>query len=192
MEHKRSFIAEQLELVKPRQVWDFGANTGFFSRVASARGIQTVAFDVDLAAVDKSYRQVRQRNEDHILPLMMDLTNPSPGIGWNFEERMSLLHRGPVDLALALALVHHLAISNNVPLPLIAEFFRGICSSLIIEFVPKGDSQVERLLATREDVFPDYTQEGFEHAFARYFEMRARYPIRDSERLLYLFEQERE
>ena len=99
---------------------------------------------------------------------------------------MSLIERGPADTALALALVHHLAISNNVPLDKIASFFAGICNSLIIEFVPKTDSQVRRLLASRDDIFNDYTKEGFEQEFVRYFTIEDSVPIRDSERTLYL------
>ena len=186
-EHKRSVIAEYLDDARPAEVWDLGANTGVFSRIASERGIRTVAFDVDPAAVEKNYRRCREQQETHILPLVMDLTNPSPDLGWNFEERMSLRSRGPADLVMALALIHHLAISNNVPLDQVAGFFHGLCRSLIVEFVPKSDSQVRRLLATREDIFPDYTQEGFERAFAGCFELKKRTPLRETERTLYLF-----
>lgn len=186
LDHKKSVIAEYLDDVSPAQVWDLGANTGAFSRIASDRGIRTIAFDADHAAVEKNYRRCREHEEAHLFPLVMDLTNPSPDLGWNFQERMSLRARGPVDLAMALALIHHLAISNNVPLDWVAGFFHGICRSLIIEFVPKDDSQVQRLLTTREDIFPDYTQDGFERAFAGHFQVRKRTPLRDTQRTLYL------
>jgi hypothetical protein len=94
--------------------------------------------------------------------------------------------RGPADTALALALIHHLAISNNVPFHRIVELFAGICRSLIIEFVPKSDSQVQRLLATREDVFPDYCQAAFEEEFKKRFSIDQAVGIRESERTLYL------
>jgi hypothetical protein len=121
-----------------------------------------------------------------MLPLVMDLTNPSPSLGWSHRERDSLLERGPAETVIALALIHHLAISNNVPLDRLAEFFTAVGRHLIIEFVPKEDSQVRRLLATREDVFPDYTKEGFEAAFGSSFEILARESIPGSERTLYL------
>ena len=89
---------------------------------------------------------------ENLLPLVLDLTNPSPAIGWHHSERDSVCDRGPVDLAFALALIHHLAISNNVPLARVADFFVDICKALIIEFVPKRDSQVRRLLASRADI----------------------------------------
>jgi hypothetical protein len=118
----------------------------------------------------------------------MDLMNPSTDLGWDNDERMSLRARGPVDLAMALALVHHLAIRNNVPLDRISASLRRLCRWLVIEFVPKSDSQVQRMLATREDIFPGYTQEGFEKAFLGPFELLKRVPIAESERTLYLLE----
>jgi len=158
-----------LDRVKPATVWDLGANVGIFSRLASNQGIPTISCDVDPAAVEKNYLDCIANNEANILPLVIDLTNPSPGIGWENKERMSLKERGPADTVLALALVHHLAISNNVPLSRIAGFLSDISHWLIIEFVPKSDSQVQRLLATREDIFPDYTRQAFEQEFSRYF-----------------------
>ena len=116
----------------------------------------------------------------------MDLTNPSPAIGWNNAERMSFAERGPADLVLALALVHHLAISGNVPLGHIARFMHRVARNLVIEFVPKTDSQVSRLLVVRRDIFSGYTREGFESDFGRYFDIRRTEPVGDSQRVLYL------
>jgi hypothetical protein len=99
---------------------------------------------------------------------------------------MSLMDRGPADLAMALALVHHLAIANNVPLPRLADFFHEVGRWLLIEFVPKSDPMVVRLLATREDIFPTYTDEGFQEAFAERFTLQRREPIPGSDRVLYL------
>ena len=185
-EHKKRIVAEFLEAVHPRNVWDLGANVGVFSRIASDKGIPTVSFDIDPTAVEKNYLECRRRGETNILPLLSDLTNPSPGIGWQNEERMSLIERGPADAVLALALIHHLAISNNTPFAKIADFFASICDSLIVEFVPKSDSQVQRLLATREDIFVGYTQQAFESEFARQFVLEHSQPITGSERSLYL------
>lgn len=185
MEHKGELVASFLETIAPSSVWDLGANTGEFSRIASERGAHTVAFDIDPVAVERNYVAARENSEANILPLVIDLTNPSPGIGWHNAERSPLGERGPVDALLALALIHHLAIANNVPLPMAAEFFSSLSTSLIIEFVPKEDSQVKRLLATREDIFPDYTKEGFEAAFQQFFTINDAEPIRESARTLY-------
>jgi len=106
------------------------------------------------------------------------------------KERMSFVERGPADTMLALALIHHLAISNNLPLGKIADFFSRLCRVLVIEFVPKADPKVQMLLATREDIFPGYTQQGSETAFGRLFTIRRSAEIRNSARTLYLMERD--
>lgn len=186
LQAKRDLVAEFLALVAPATVWDLGANDGTFSRLAADRGAFTVAADVDPAAVEHNWRRVRAHRETALLPLLADLTNPSPALGWDHAERASLLDRGPADCVLALALIHHLAISNNVPLDRLATFFARAGRALIIEFVPKGDSRVQRLLATREDVFTGYDRAGFEAAFATRFDVQKVAPIAGSERVLYL------
>lgn len=186
--HKTQLIAQFLDKIKPQTVWDLGANTGPYSRLASKRGIRTIAFDIDPSAVERNYIESVAKGETHMLPLVMDLTNPSPAIGWHHQERQSLLRRSSADGIFALALIHHLAIANNVPLPQLAYFFSEIGRWLIIEFVPKSDSQVQKLLASRQDIFPNYTQEGFEQAFGQYFVVHEIEPIHNSERILYLLE----
>jgi len=188
LDDKARLVAEYLETARPNTVWDLGANTGRFSRIASERGVMTVAFDIDPAAVELDYLDCRKREERNLLPLLSDFTNPSPAIGFENRERQSLIERGPCDTAMALALVHHLAIGNNLPFDRIVDFLAGICKTLIIEFVPKSDSQVQRLLATREDIFPGYTQTGFEQAFASRFTTLASSPVRESQRAVYLME----
>lgn len=184
-EAKHAIVKRILSDASPRSVWDLGANNGVFSRLASRRGIPTVAFDVDPAAVEKNYLQIRNDGEENLLPLLQDLTNPSPAIGWANAERDALAERGPVDMVLVLALIHHLAISNNVPLGNIAAFLASLCRHLVIEFVPKEDSQVQKLLSSRKDIFDLYTQVGFESAFEAHFEIREKVLIPGSRRTLY-------
>jgi hypothetical protein len=188
MKHKKEITGRFLDSIKPRNVWDLGANTGVFSRLASNRGIMTISFDSDPAAVEKNYLECIKKSETNLLPLLLDLTNPSPSVGWENRERMSIFERGPVDTVFALALIHHLAISNNLPLNRIASFFSKICNSLIIEFVPKSDSQVQRLLLTREDIFLNYTQKVFEEEFRKFFSIKESVKIKTSERFLYLMQ----
>jgi len=185
-QHKKQLVGEFLDKTNPAVVWDIGANTGIFSRVASDKGIPTVSSDIDPAAVEKNYLECVKSGRSNIHPLLLDLTNPSPGIGWENQERKSFIERGPADTVMALALIHHLAISNNLPFNKIAELFSRICASLIIEFVPKSDSQVKRLLTTREDIFPDYNEDGFERAFKEYFSLVRSEKVKESERTLYL------
>ena len=184
--HKKELVSKYIQLSKPKTVWDLGANDGIFSRLASDESVFTLSIDSDPAAVENNYLNVRKQSETKILPLLIDLTNPSPAIGWKNDERSSILERGPADTAMALALIHHLAISNNLPLGKTAELFSKICNYLIIEFVPKNDSQVQKLLASREDIFQDYDQTEFERVYAEYFTILNSDKIIDSERTIYL------
>ncbi|MEI7847542.1 MAG: class I SAM-dependent methyltransferase [Chloroflexota bacterium] len=185
-EHKKSLVTEWVTRVAPQQVWDLGANNGEFTRLASGQNIQSIAFDIDPAAVEQNYRQVKKTREDYILPLIMDLANPSPALGWHNRERESLSERAPTDMVLALAIIHHLAISNNVPLPQLADFFYDMGKWLVIEFVPKSDSQVKILLTSRPDIFDHYCLEDFEQVFSSRFEIVEKINVRDSDRYLYL------
>jgi len=184
--NKKRLVEKYLERIKPQTVWDIGANTGEFSRVASQKGIFTVSSDLDPVAVEKNYLYVKHHQQKNLLPLIIDLTNPSPALGWANIERASLIERGPADLVMALALIHHMAISNNVPFTQIAEFCRRIGKALIIEFVPKSDSQVQKLLATRQDIFDSYSQENFEQQFSNFFKIVEKTAIPESQRTLYL------
>ena len=184
---KQRIVAEWLERVDPETVWDLGSNTGRYSEIAARGGRLVVAMDADPAAVEHLFqRRARGGGEGELLPLVMDLANPSPDLGWACRERASLLRRGPADLALALALVHHLVIGNNLPFAHVAGFLASVCRVLVIEFVPRADPQVQRLLALREDVFPDYEPAAFEKAFARWFTIEEVQGIPDSPRVLYL------
>ncbi|MEW6401989.1 MAG: class I SAM-dependent methyltransferase [Chloroflexota bacterium] len=187
-EHKKQLVAEWVAHLKPGVIWDLGANTGVFSRVAGADGAFVVSYDIDPAAVEQNYLQMKAAKEKNLLPLQLDLTNPSPALGWANQERESFGARGPVDMILALAVIHHLAITNNVPLPQIAEFFAETGKWLVIEFVPKSDSQVQKMLSARLDIFQDYTRESFEAAFRRKFKIHESVAVRESERTLYLME----
>lgn len=186
--YKKSLVAEWLDKIKAESIWDLGANIGTFSRISAERDIQTISFDIDPGAVEKNYLDCVKRNETNILPLLIDLTNPSPSLGWEHLERLSFLERGPVDTVLALALIHHLAISNNLTLAKIATFFNRICKSLIIEFVPQSDSQFQRLRLTRGSDFSNYTQALFELEFSKYFVIKEVQKIKNSERTFYLMQ----
>jgi hypothetical protein len=185
-ESKRQAVIELLQGLDARTVWDLGANTGEYSRAARQVVPSVIAFDIDPAAVERNYRRIKAENETGILPLLLDLTNASPALGWAHRERLSLEQRGPADVLLALAVVHHLAIGHNLPLERVAGFLARVGRSLIIEFVPKSDSQVRRLLRDRADIFPDYTREGFEAAFRNHFRIERAEPVAESERTLYL------
>lgn len=175
------------ELGKPEMVWDLGANTGVFSEAIGESGPLVVAWDGDPNAVEAAYLKWRKEGKTNLLPLLQDFANPSPGLGWAGRERDSLAARGPADLTLALALIHHLAIGNNVPLSMVAAWLASLGKACIIEFVPKEDSQVKRMLSTREDIFDDYHEEGFRAAMAGFFDLRKQIPIEGTARTLHLY-----
>ena len=188
LDHKQQLVEQFLDEVHPQTVWDLGSNTGRFSFAAASHASQVIGFEADPIAAEIAYRRCRELKTTNVLPLVQDLTNPSPALGFDHRERPSLEARGPADCAMMLALIHHLAIANNVPLPRLAQWAARLCRWLIIEFVPKSDSQVQRLLAGREDIFPDYAQDPFERDFTQHFDIRHRAPIGQTPRTLYLMQ----
>ena len=145
-----------------------------------------VAWDGDAGATDIHYRTVRAEGSASVLPLLTDLTNPSPGLGWAHQERRSFIDRSNADVVLALALVHHLVIGRNVRLAMIADLFRRLAPWLVVEFIPDTDPMAQRLLKARGDVRPSLTIEGFRAVFESHFEVVEDVPIKDSSRQLLL------
>ena len=164
-----------------------GANTGHFSKITEDFGIRTIAFDSDPAVVERLYLDCKNENRKQILPLFIDITNPTPDIGWDSSERLSIVNRGPASLVSALALIHHLSIGQNIPFENLSSFFQKICQWLIIEFIPQEDSQVVKMLTNRRDIFTQYTQFHFEKVFSEQFLLCKKTKIKDSLRVMYLF-----
>ncbi len=188
-EEKQKVVSSMLKQIKPRveTVWDLGANNGEFSVLAADLGAYTIAFDIDPVAVGRNFAHSDER-DSNMLPLVQDCVNPSTANGWMGRERDSLFDRGPADAVMVLALIHHLAIGRNLPLPRIAEFLAQTGKNIIIEFVPKGDSKVDILLSSRKDIFPDYDETHFEQAMGEYFKLVKKTPVKHTKRTLYLFE----
>jgi hypothetical protein len=184
---KKKTVQQMLEQLNPRLVYDLGGNIGEYSRLATSLGIYTVCFDIDPLCVHDNYERARKEKDARMLPLMSDLTNPSPALGFGLAERSSITARGRADLALALALIHHLRITGNTPFRHIAAFLAEMSEFLLIEYVPKHDVMVQTLLRNRKDTFLDYTLEGFREAFESHFEMRATQPVAETDRTLYLY-----
>jgi len=184
---KSEAVSAALREAAGSRAWDLGSNTGRYSRLCASAGYRVVAMDIDPGAVERAYLAIRAEGREDITPLLADLTDPSPGLGWGSSERRGLLDRIDTDVILALALVHHLAIGRNVPLPMVAALFSRLAPHAVVEWVPKEDGMVQRLLASREDVFDDYTEIGFEAAFAPHYETVSRTPIVGSVRTLYHF-----
>ena len=184
---KAEIVREMLGKVAPlKHVWDLGANDGRFSRISVEMGVHAVAFDLDYRAVEQNWKHVKETHEK-MLPLVLDLSAPSPAIGFANEERKTISERQKPDCIMMLAVIHHMAISNNVPFEKIAAWVVKMTDNLIIEFVPKDDSQVQVLLATREDIFSDYDEAHFEQAFGHWFDLEIKKPVIESKRSVYLW-----
>ena len=184
---KSEYVDKSVRRLRPETIWDFGANTGEFSKIAAAGGAFVVSVEGDPACVEHLYQRVfHTREMKHVLPLTMDLANPSPGLGWDNCERFSLKERGPADLLLALALIHHMVFSSCVPLEEIAKWFSNLTKHALVEFVPPTDPMVQKLLRNRGTDHLPYDLNIFLSSFNRYFNMEDQVKLNNG-RILYLF-----
>ncbi len=164
---KRAFVAQLAAAVKPRLLWDLGCNSGDYSKAALEAGAAyAIGFDFDHGALEAGFARSAEQNLA-FLPLLLDATNPSPSQGWAEAERPGLAARASADAVLALAFIHHIAIGRNVPLDRVVDWLVGLAPTGIIEFVPKSDPMIVRMLRLREDIFDDYGEDAFMAAVAR-------------------------
>jgi hypothetical protein len=186
-EAKAAFVREAAGRRRRRLAWDLGANDGDYARIAADAGCESVlAMDADHPTVELLYRALRDQGERRILPLVMDVCDPSPARGWRGRERSALLDRGRPDLTLCLALVHHLAITRNVPLPDVVAWLHALGGDLVVEFPTREDPMVLRLLAAKnEDAHGDYDLESFERALGEAFEIARRETLPSGTRVLF-------
>jgi hypothetical protein len=160
-EAKRQFVAEMVAATKPGLLFDLGCNTGEYSAVAIESGAKfAVGFDFDFGALERAVARADEGNLP-LLPLWLDATNPSPDQGWDERERKGFNARVRGDAVLALAFIHHLAIARNIPLDFVIDWIIRVAPVGIIEFPPKSDPMVQRLLSRRRDIFPDYDEQHF-------------------------------
>jgi hypothetical protein len=183
---KRAFVSKAMVTRRWRLVWDLGCNTGTFSRIAAEHADYVVAMDGDWMAVERLYQTQKTRpDRDRILPLVVNLTDPSPSQGWLGRERRSLPGRGRPDLTLCLALIHHIVIGANVPLREFIGWLASLGTSLVIEFVSREDEMVQMLLRNKDDQYADYQPEIFEAALAEHFEIRDQHLLKGGKRSMY-------
>jgi hypothetical protein len=184
---KEDFVRDAARACSPALVWDFGANNGRYSRLAAEHARTVVAIDADQGPLELLYRELRDEGDERILPLTIDLADPSPGLGWRGLERGALAVRGRPDLVLALALVHHLTISANVPVKDVVDWLAGLGSALVVEFPTREDPMVKKLLAPkREGLHPDYELSHFERCLAEAFTIDRSERLRSGTRVLFL------
>jgi SAM-dependent methyltransferase len=185
-ESKVAAVQELASGLQPNLVFDLGANTGLFAQLFARAGATCIAYDSDIDCVNRLYLEAKQQNSS-VLPLVMDLANPSPALGFGLNTTLSWLDRPQADLVLCLALIHHLRFTERLPLSRIAEFLARLGPWLLIEFVPREDASAE-ILRHGRDGFGDYTTEGFLDRFAPHYHLRRQRPVAGSARTLYLFE----
>jgi hypothetical protein len=185
MQAKVDFVRDAVR-DRPRDVvWDLGSNTGNFSRLAAEHAGYVVAVDADQLSVERMYQSLKAGGPANILPLVGNVADPSPGLGWLGRERQPLPERSRPSLVLCLALVHHVALSANVPVGEFVAWLASLGGDVVIEFVSKEDAMSRRLLQNKDDVFPDYTQPVFEAHLARHFSVARQQVIGDGTRTLY-------
>lgn len=184
-DRKCAFVKEVATRKRRNSVWDIGCNTGHFSRMFAENSDYVVAFDIDELSIQKLYRQLKAEGDRKILPLVFDLTNPSPGLGWRCKERLPLEDRQPPVLILCLALVHHLVITGNVPLADVIDWLASFKCEVVIEMLTKQDEMVQKLLLNKTDQYPEFTVEGFEAIAGHYFDVRKKETVMPARRYLY-------
>ena len=185
MKQKEEFVRQALGHQPWQLVWDLGCNTGEFSRMAGEHSDYVVAMDADPLCIEHLYQGLKLEDKRNILPLVMNLANLSPDQGWAGHERQSLPARGKPDLALCLALVHHMAITCNVPIRAFLAWLAELGASVIIEFVSKEDPMVHQLLLNKDDTYEDYTRSNFETYLRQFFDVKNSLALADGTRFLY-------
>ena len=187
LEEKKKIFTQLLALAPAGSALDMGANQGVFSRLLATQCSEVVACDFDSRAINQLYLDLK-KDAAPILPLVIDISHPTPAIGWANSERTSFLQRKQYDLVVALALIHHLVIGKNIPFQQLATCFHALCKKfLLIEFVEREDEKVKLLLERKGLAYSHYTREAFEQRFAIHFDLVTSQPLSDGLRVLYLW-----
>ena len=185
---KRAFVADFIRVVHPTMLWDLGCNTGAYSELALVNGARrVVGFDFDLGALEAAVSRADEKDLD-LLPLLLDATNPSPRQGWRQRERAGLKERANAQAILALAFLHHLVIGKNIPLGEAVDWLVQVAPAGVIEFVPKTDPMVRRMLAQREDIFNDYDIETFRQMLSSISRVQKEMTLSETGRTLFIYE----
>ena len=185
---KKEILTDWVSKLNFSTVLDTGANEGEFSELVANKSACVISTDLDHSSINRLYNKIQQKSIPNIYPLIMDLANPSPAIGVNNEERTSFLQRTKVNLTLALALVHHLALGRNIPFHKIAKMYHSITVYLVIEFIPPTDEKVRLMTIHKKDLLINYSEEYFTSAFQNYFSILEKREINNSGRILFLME----
>ncbi len=167
-------------------VWDLGANDGYYSRIAAEGNRAVLAVDGDALVIDRLYRSLSAEANQSILPLVVDLSDPSPATGWRQRERTALGERARPDLVVMYAVIHHMVIGGNIPTHEVLDWLAELDTRVVIEFVPVGDPMTDLLLANKRssDVHRDYDEATFRQQLSERFEIEDEREVPDSSRTL--------
>ncbi|MBI1803909.1 MAG: class I SAM-dependent methyltransferase [Ignavibacteriae bacterium] len=182
---KEEFVRSVVAKKHRNLVWDLGCNTGAYSRIAAKNSEYVVATDFDHLAIERLYHELKKEGNATILPLVMNLADASPNLGWRGLERKALTERAKPDLVLCLALIHHIVISANVPLKEFIDWMASLGGDLVIEFVTKDDPMTKILLANKDDQYDDYSLDFLEQCLADRFHVRRREQLASGTRIMY-------
>jgi hypothetical protein len=176
---KEDFVRGVLDSAHRRLVWDLGANDGHFSRLAAGNADLVVAADADELVVDRLYQSLAEADPGNVLPLVFDLADPSPGLGWRGQERKRLEDRGRPDLVIFLAVIHHLVISANLPLGEVIEWLASLGAEVVFEWVPAEDPMARQIAVNKRknEIHADYSEESLRALLRHRFEIRAESPL---------------
>jgi len=183
-ERKAAFVRTAVSAAPRNIVWDIGCNTGRYSRIAAEHSKYVVDMDFDHLAVEQFYQELKSEHHRTILPLVVNVADASPGLGWRGLERKTLPDRGKPDITLCLALIHHVVISANIPMHEFLEWLASLETDLVIEFVSKEDPMVKILLKNKEDQYSEYTLDNFESIIKKLFSVVHREPLASGTRHL--------
>ena len=186
---KTACINQWLAAVHPNTTIDLGANTGKFSFLAAQYSKEVIALEKDMNCVEEIRKESKQKKINNITAIVADITEPSPSLGWDNAEKSALFKRLNADMLMALALIHHLCLSKNIPLNFIAKTISDLTTRYaIVEFIPKEDPKAKLLLQHKEDIFINYTESHFVKSFETHFRLVDSYSPAASARKLFLCE----
>lgn len=187
-EAKARFVRDAAQSHRWERVWDIGGNTGTFSQICTEFADYVITIDGDHDAVEKLYLHQKAKGRSNILPLYMNLANPSPNHGWAGVERTSFDTRSKPDLVICLALIHHMCLSANIPIPLFVDWLRSLQAKVVIEFVDRSDEMVQKLITNKKEKHLDYNLSNFERELGLRFRIIESSELKGGKRKIYFCE----
>jgi hypothetical protein len=188
LKNKIEIMEKALAEIKPQVVVDVGSNTGIFSKIASAYSEMVIALDRDPSSIESLYSLTKKEKITNLIPLVIDILNPSPSLGWMSRERSSFLERIDPDVILMLGISHHLLGQANITFPMLADLCSKTKRYVFYEFIPDTDSKYKELFYSRVNKFEWYTQKELLKVFTNLFTVKNVWKIEPTDRMIYLFE----